>query len=262
MNQDRTRWIVAGAAALLVVVLLLALFRSPKPPEPVLPAKKAQRVELTALPPNAHGTFAEVTSLADPSPLFLPTKWNASQIDVPLWRPGESFPGFASTLTFATTEIDAASLKLPPAVETPATPAAALARPPVPQPELGLGRAEVASEPFPTRGATLDIVRIDGRPLAESPEVVEAFRKQVAQVMELAKPPGNGGWPPLDFLATVDAAGLRGPLVAEPRHEVAAQPAPTTETDEVARYFQRFLTEKLRIGLRLSPGFYRISVGP
>jgi hypothetical protein len=48
-----------------------------------------------------------------------------------------------------------------------------------------------------------------------------------------------------------DAAGLVGPLVPTIRSGTAAD-----------AYFLKYLTESLRVGERLSPGFYRISVGP
>jgi hypothetical protein len=56
----------------------------------------------------------------------------------------------------------------------------------------------------------------------------------------------------MEFMAAVDPAGLVGPLVLTVHSNVA----------EVDAYFARFLSEELRVGQRLEPGFYRICVGP
>ena len=56
----------------------------------------------------------------------------------------------------------------------------------------------------------------------------------------------------MEFIAAVDTAGLVGPLVPTVR---------STDAD-VDDYFGRYLAETLRVGQRLAPGFYRISVGP
>jgi hypothetical protein len=68
-----------------------------------------------------------------------------------------------------------------------------------------------------------------------------------------AKPPASTRpWDPMEFVAAVDAAGLVGPLVPTARSGV----------DEIDAYFGHYLADTLRVGQRLSPGFYRIVVGP
>ncbi len=56
----------------------------------------------------------------------------------------------------------------------------------------------------------------------------------------------------MEFLAAVDPAGLVGPPVLMLRSDAA----------DVEAYFGRYLADTLRVGQRLSPGFYRICVGP
>jgi hypothetical protein len=56
----------------------------------------------------------------------------------------------------------------------------------------------------------------------------------------------------MEFLAAVDPAGLAAPLTLTTRSGV----------EDVDTYFQNFLAHTLRVGERLAPGFYRISVGP
>jgi hypothetical protein len=53
-------------------------------------------------------------------------------------------------------------------------------------------------------------------------------------------------------VAAIDPTGLAAPLTITTRSGV----------DEVDAYFQNFLARTLRVGERLAPGFYRISVGP
>jgi hypothetical protein len=56
----------------------------------------------------------------------------------------------------------------------------------------------------------------------------------------------------MEFVATIDAAGLAAPLMVTTHSGV----------DEVDVYFKNFLVRTLRVGERLTPGIYRISVGP
>jgi hypothetical protein len=59
-------------------------------------------------------------------------------------------------------------------------------------------------------------------------------------------------WAPLEFLATVEAAGLVAPLTLTGRSGV----------DEVDAFFRNYLVRTFRLGERLPPGFYRITVSP
>ena len=56
----------------------------------------------------------------------------------------------------------------------------------------------------------------------------------------------------MEFIAAVDAAGLVGSVV----------PTVSSGAGEVDEYFGRYLADTLRVGQRLAPGFYLISVGP
>jgi hypothetical protein len=67
-----------------------------------------------------------------------------------------------------------------------------------------------------------------------------------------AQPPSDRLWQPVEFLIAVSVAGLVGPPVLTVRSGV----------DEVDRYLQTYVAKGLQIGARLSPGLYRVSVGP
>jgi hypothetical protein len=96
-------------------------------------------------------------------------------------------------------------------------------------------------EPVGRRGAYVEI--------AEAGSGRTVFGKAVAD----AHPPASSlPWQPMEFMAAVDSAGLVGSVVPTTRSGV----------DEVDAYFGRYLVDTLRVGQRLAPGFYRISVGP
>jgi hypothetical protein len=175
--------------------------------------------------------------LFDLTPLFLPTEYNSSRKDYVPREPGSAFQGFAFKKTFADSGL---RLRLGPPVTVPDNPAEALVGDPPGAPFLGFGRTDYAVSPLPGRGAYVEIVdagsgrKVFGQPLAD------------------AKPPAGVPWKPLEFIAAVDAAGLVGPLV----------PTADSGVVDVDEYFRRFLADTLRVGQRLPPGFYRISVGP
>jgi hypothetical protein len=152
-------------------------------------------------------------------------------------EPGTAFAGFPARLTFAESGL---ALHLPPAAAVPENPAEALAGDPPGAPFIGFGRSDLKVETLPPRGAYVEIVdagsgkRVFGQPVAD------------------AHPPSPSPWRPMEFVAAVDPAGLVGPVVA----------TVSSGAGDVDDYFARYLAETLRVGQRLAPGFYRISVGP
>ena len=189
-------------------------------------------------------------ALLDPSPLFLPTKWNAAQKDIAWPEPGGAFQNYPVTpkWSFSRTDPKLDQL-LPPPVATPATMAEALAVNTPGALALGFARTDAQVSPLPLRGAAVAIVSTRTGRRALSAQAMA----QVQKLATDARPPSERPWQPFEFLAAVDPAGLVGPLViVEPRSGV----------EEVDRYFQDYLVRTIRVGERLAPGFYRISVGP
>jgi hypothetical protein len=214
-----------------VIVWLAFLVRVPGPPPP--PAREAARSPVGLLDP----VVIEGTMLFDLTPLFLPTEYNSSRKAYVPREPGSAFTGFPANLTFAASGL---ALHLPPAAAVPANPAEALAGDPPGAPFIGLGRSDQKVESLPPRGAYVEIMdagngrRMFGQPVAD------------------AHPPTSAPWRPMEFMAAVDSAGLVGPVVPTVRSGIR----------EVDDYFARYLAETLRVGQRLAPGFYRVSVGP
>ena len=236
----RQRWLWAVVIAAAVLGGLRLLFRAPPTPTRSPPSAKAN-VQL-----DTSGALREEVEFFDPTPMFLPTKFNAAPKQVTRREPGSAFPDYAPKSVFAVVELKLDSLALPKAVEVPARPAEkpgeVLALDAPGSLALGFGRTDAPVPPLVSRGAIVEIVAADSGRRVPLPPALSAA----------ARPPGSAAWQPLEFIAAVDAAGLVGPVVLTTR----------SGADEVDNYFQNYLARTLRVGERLAPGFYRISVGP
>lgn len=237
-GQTKRRWMVAAVGAAVGGALVLLMFRQPTAPrvESLASAKSSPARAVTIIPPKDFAVNDEAT-LLDPTPLFLPTKWNATQREIAPPEPGGRFQGYdVPRWSFAENDL---KLGLPDPIKTPANPVEAVTseRPTVVL--AGFGRTDAAVGPPPARGAMVEVV------------AASTGKKVLTHVVTEA-PPGKGGWQPMEFLAGVDAAGLVGPLAVTTR----------SGEEEVDAYFVNYLSRRLRVGERLAPGFYRISVGP
>jgi hypothetical protein len=113
---------------------------------------------------------------------------------------------------------------------------------------LVFGRTDGRIKALPDRGALIEIFDTASGRAALSGQA----NVQVQALAATARPPGNRSWQALELLAAVDASGLFAPLVVTTRSGV----------EEVDSYFLDFVVRTLRLGERLTPGFYRISIGP
>jgi hypothetical protein len=232
-------WLLAAGGGLIAVVVVLALFRIPRiqgiavsPGEVLVPAK----VELAW---QGNELLVDEVALRDPTPLFLPTQWNASEdalaMNAPR-EPGGSFQDYAPHYVFPENEL---RLEFRSKSEVPVKPADVFTTSKSDQALLGFGQVDRAVAPLETRGAYIEVMA------ASSGEVVMS-----ESVMD--RPPEPGTWQPLDFLVAVDAAGIvRPPVLTE-----------SSRVTDVDSYFKEYLIKVLHIGERLAPGFYRISIGP
>lgn len=240
------RWLPAIASGLVLIVLAAALFRVPSQPPAGRAAQPSPAVRLVrsgradaTLHPGAS-LEGEDATLHDPTTLFLPTPWSSAQKDAPVPPPEGSFTGYEPRLVFAE---DKLGLGLAP--EAPVLrPADALQTSPLgSNPLIGIGRTDA---PVPALGPRLVFVaaaeaRTGRIVLAESLAVLPSAPPELR----------SRAWSPLEFMAAVDSAGLVWPLVPAVRSGTAAD-----------AFFLNYLSRDFRIGDRLAPGFYRISVGP
>ena len=233
MKTVPRRWIWATVGAVVAVGAVSLLFRAPRGANlgNVSPAP-AGTVKLVSLKPNE-------AALTDPTPLFLPTEWNAGQNALPAntqREPGGSFQGYPAKLAYAEAEL---KLDLPSTVLMPARPADALASDRTGQTYLGLGQRDLANHQLIARKAFIEV------------HAAASGQRMLAQPLVDAQPP-DGDWQPMEFLVAVDPMGLVGPPTLTESSRVAA----------VDGYFQNYLVKTLHAGQRLAPGFYRICIGP
>ncbi len=236
---DKARWAWATAGAFTLVAIVAALFRTPATPAGRGPAPKV------AVKLDASAVLRDEAALFDPTPLFLPTRFNAAPKPVELPEFGAAFPNYPPKLGFEAAGLKLDALALPKPIADPPNPAiapGAVLAMPAPGPlAAGLGRTDAPVPSLAGRGAYVEIVSADsGR------------RWHAEALPESARPPGDRPWTPLEFMAAIDPAGLVGPLVLTARSGV----------EDVDAFFQDYLARTLRVGERLAPGFYRISVGP
>jgi hypothetical protein len=244
ISAERRIWVFAAVGALVAGALVLALFRSPKPAKPAslgAPSGRIPNVGLAKLGGgSADALLREEATMRDPTPLFLPTAWNAGGNAIPAEaqrEPGGTFSGYAPKLTYAETELQ---LALPAVVAMPKTSAEACEIGQPAQSFWGFGQADWVAQPLAARGAYVEVLAAgDGQ-------------RKLAFPLAEARPPGEAPWQPLQFLVAVDAAGVVGSPVLTESSRVAA----------VDGYFQNFITATLHVGERLGPGFYRVCIGP
>ena len=237
---ERGIWLVAGVGALAAAFGLVCFFSRAPVTSTVAPLPRPAPA-VGMVPLNAAATDVltrEKAELSDLTPLFLPTHWNAQPSHLPASAdPGETvFENFPPELIFDQTTL---ALNFPAMVSVPAQPIEALAMDTLPRPLLGFGRVDREAEPLPSRGGFLEVQA------ADTGETV------LALPLTDAAPPADV-WAPLDFLIAVDSAGLIG----------APQLIHGSGRDDVDAYFQAFLVQNFRLGARLSPGFFRLRVGP
>jgi hypothetical protein len=232
-GRDSSRgWLIATSGAVVAAGLVLSLFRVPAPP-----VRVEQRPAPIALKPPED---REEADLYDPTPLFLPTRWNtrpnADQAEGSL-EPAGQFRDYAPKLTPVE---NAGRPDFPAVVATPAVPLDAVATAPSAVPFAGFGRSEVAIAALPSREAFVEVAS------AATGAAV------ISQPFVGAHPPGDSDWEPLEFLAAVEPGGLVGlPVLTR-----------SSRVEQVDTYFQNYLAKAFRLGGRLGPGFYRIKIGP
>ncbi|HUG11813.1 MAG TPA: hypothetical protein VMM36_12400 [Opitutaceae bacterium] len=182
---------------------------------------------------------SEQLEYLNPEPLFMPTAWNAGEQPLPQElrrQPDQAFQSFDPQMTFSSSRLDPVF-----------APSGVAFEDPIRALDLGgsprfanVGRREVASVSL-ERQAFIEVRRVgDGGlelagPLSDMPQgVVEV------------------SWAPISFLIAVNEVGLVGSAMIEAG-------SGNTEVDDAIR---SYLGSRYRLGNRLNPGFYRVTVGP
>lgn len=242
----KQRWIAAAVGAVILVAFAVSIFRAPSPavPVPQVPAQSVVLRKVTAEP----GTLGDETMMRDLTPMFLPTERNARLRKLPAREPGQSVLDVERPRLGIADSGWRFDQKLPRVVTLDGAPVSrattALEVFEAIEPDarlFGFGREAVTITSMPPRGALVEIVNNrDGRRL-------------FSEVLEVkARPVTDKVWQPLEFLAAVGPAGLIAPLTLTTRSGV----------EEVDFFYRNYLVRTYRVGERLAPGFYRITVAP
>jgi hypothetical protein len=249
---QKQRWAVAATAAAIVMMAMLFLFRLPPPsagllmPASLLVGKSVKPAVQLARPDPIDRLLKDETEIRDLRPLFLPTDRNARLPELKR-EPGRTFlDNDTVKLGFLETEL-AISKDFPPvamvggARADEATPLDALASESSATSLLGFGRSDAPLQSLPSRVGFVEVLS------------AETGARVLGELLSgEARVPGDKAWAPLEFLARIDAAGLAAPLIV----------TTSSGVEEVDAHFRKFLAKTYRLGVRLSPGFYRVIVAP
>jgi hypothetical protein len=234
----RRRWAIAAIGGVLLAALVSASFA----PLPV-PIREPQRPVRQVF----IGQGSEATAMRDLTPLFLPTWRNAASSLLPEREPGEKI-GEVETPRLGIAEAGwRVSERLPELVTLNGLPVARA----TPLDYLddsaadvlvsGIGRSPRPLPVHTARAATIEAVATrDGRRL-----LADVLPPTVSL-------PTDKAWLPLELLANVGPAGLVAPLTVTSGSGV----------EDVDAFFRNYLARTFRVGERLPPGFYRITVAP
>jgi len=218
------------------------------------PHHAAQRVGLQAiagtLPQRESDLVAGEALFFDPSPLFLPTRWNAGGGGLPdaiLQQAEELFEDYAPRLRFPREGVGGAILGQAASAEARAS---ALLFSEEGSREAttlsALGRRTVKPARLPVRSGRVEVLATAAplAPLAPQPRVL---------ALDVSEPvPSAESWRPLELAAVLDAAGLVGAVTLVRSSDVEA----------VDEFFRDYVARLLDASPRLAPGVYRIVVGP
>jgi hypothetical protein len=232
-------WLPSALGAAIVLLVTLAIVSAVRVPE--LPKSASSQPPALGLMNGGRGD-AESRELQDLEPLFLPTRFNSSVIQLPdhLRREPGSM-SFTVPPFFAIGET-AGGLSLPEVLPVPKDPAAVLTLGEPPNPLAELHRADVELPTVPQRLAHIEVRS------AGTGEMV--FSESIPSPANPVLPARD--WAPLELMLAVDTAGLVGaPAVVRP-----------TTSEDVQEFFRRFVARQLHLGARLSPGFYTVHIGP
>jgi len=265
-DSPRRIWVAAVAVAALALLLLVGLLslnveREAEAREeaggdlaPNL-NRAAQTVGLQPIrsqqsPRSESDLVAAEALFFDPSPLFLPTRWNAGVVGMPesiLQEAEELFEDYSPKLSFAREGIGSGLLgNSESATSVPAAAAAGRVAELVFSNEDGVGLSVIgrgAEEParLPARGARLEVR-----------ETATARRVIVRDLVSPAVPVGAANWQPLELAAVVDAVGLVGSVTL----------VQSSGVEGVDEFFRDYLVSELHLGERVGPGVYQILAGP
>ena len=209
---------------------------------PVVPQREVKRAQpfvqlARSGTEKGNELLREKAELMDPTPLFFPTEWNYGQRPLPegrLKQPGQVFGSFEPKLTVGEQNIANFGAE---ALQTSEKLVDVLVQGNE-APFAGLGRIDTPRSTLAVRAGYLEVWDHKNGNIISS------------QQLSGINPPRTD-FAPVEFLIVVGSAGLIG------------EPVLTSGSgwDEVDNFFRTYLVKSYRLGERLRPGQYRVSVG-
>lgn len=232
MTGERRVWIWSLLGAMGLAGFTNILFRTPSWEQKSVPLSKAPVASSIEL----KRVVSEDAVLLDKTPLFLPTDLNTAVKDVSLPKTGGIFSDFPPIFAYSEFDVGLGGMRAAESVFVNDALGLASGAPLA----LGFGRGFDQATGIDPRRVYLDILSAkDGSRI---------FRETLTS----GPPQVNTTWRPLEFMALVGSVGLDGPLI----------PIVRSGSDEIDAYFSGFLARKLKHGAKLSPGTYRLIIGP
>ena len=239
--KQRFPWVVVSAAAAVVVVGVTAWLQIPVVTPAVKTGVPVPTLGFMRLDPKAAAdVLAEQLAAYDPTPLFLPTGMNSQGKKLSAEEQantGGPFSDLPPQLVFGK---DRTNLEFAPIIEVPAGPVHGLALTDRREMPLAMGRADAVGGKLPGRSGVLEAVRAADHRVVFTQALPETDKQP------------EGDWQPMELLGAVSRFGLAGGLVV----------TVSSGSDAMDDYFNAQLTQVLRVGERLPPGFYTFRVGP
>lgn len=204
-------------------------------------------VRLAGLDPGTGDqVLRERTEYFDPSPLFFPTGWNFGQNalrESMRRQPGDIYGSFEPKLPLSEQSINRYNAE---ATAAPKRLVDVLAQGNE-TPFGGMGQLDKDRPALPERSGYLEVKGlIDGKTVLE-----QSLIGLTLQRLDFA---------PLEFLVAVSSTGIVGePVIIQ---WISPDIAAAADNEEVDAFFRSYLVKIFRLGERLSPGRYRVLIGP
>lgn len=235
-------WVWAAAGLGVAARVVYIFFGQDKPAVP--PPAAANRPRVTVVTESAIGggpLVKEQIELFDQQPLSMPTAWNAGAEALPAdlrRQPGEMFGLYEPRLAFAAERLEPVFAPRGGAPQDSRSGLRVLGMPA--SGWGGIGRLDRPLAALPLRDAGVEVRRFAGG------EVVLQ-----AALLELDAVVREHDWAPLEFSVAVESAGLVG----------VPSLAVGSGVEQIDGFFSSYLVRQFRLGERLPPGFYRVTVG-
>lgn len=235
----RRVWVGLGCAVVATVGWLAWTRGTPTPTSPLAKVPVKPFARLTGTGSSATDqVLRERADLFDPTPLFFPTEWNYGQRPLPerlRHQPGQVFGSFDAKRIFDDQNLKTYGV---PSARGPEKLADVLAQGNE-APFAGIGQVDRDRPPLSERAGIIEI-----RGFSASKPIIEQ------SVTEAIVP--RSDFAPLEFVVAVSSSGV----VGEPMLTIGSG------WDDVDAFFRGYIVKTLRLGQRLSPGSYRVLVGP